>query len=585
MRDFQVKYEMLNNQGLWEEFTRQVIGTTTINLGNIAEVGSEDFGIDSLKKFVNLTIHNDKNMGLTSSPILDTNEFQAGRRIRIKVRTTKSTKYYNLSEKGLNTNYIFLQNIERMEQIKISSVYDGIQSLTPQEANLEVQNTTILNNGLYVYFSREVKDYEIINLLLIVTAEDLDSERVEIEGMNKDTYFIPNVNPDVIEIIGYYKYDYVQTGQGYFEALYFTSLYGVDYLYHAKTDDPENFPYWITEVSQVKEGEKVLGINIKTNKPIPDKERLVIALYYAGQEDIIIFDGKIKSYEGIGYHEVNIECQDFSYDLDVIAINEEYPEGQTFEQTIRSILNNNGFTDIEFLYDKENTATLTEKYKIENITIWEAIQNLALAKGWSLYFQYNREKNKQVLLFEDTVTASYITYQILKKDLIEEFTYSGDLKRVRNIVEVIYKDKNDGNKTKNIELKDQDSIERYRQNRITLGLDVTENIINTEERARKFAEQALNDLKDPTISYSMSMDLMPKLKLNDELWYYHENITDKPLYLRAYSIQHNIEVDDIGNMNCYTTIVGGGKVKYKLNKWLYNDTNIQEDKEIIIYRR
>lgn len=585
MRDFQVKYEMLNNQGLWKEFTRQVIGTTTINLGNIAEVGSEDFGIDSLKKFVNLTIHNDKNMGLTSSPILDTNEFQAGRRIRIKVRTTKSTKYYNLSEKGLNTNYIFLQNIERMEQIKISSVYDGIQSLTPQEANLEVQNTTILNNGLYVYFNREVKDYEIINLLLIVTAEDLDSERVEIEGMNKDTYFIPNVNPDVIEIIGYYKYDYVQTGQGYFEALYFTSLYGVDYLYHAKTDDPENFPYWITEVSQVKEGEKVLGINIKTNKPIPDKERLVIALYYAGQEDIIIFDGKIKSYEGIGYHEVNIECQDFSYDLDVIAINEEYPEGQTFEQTIRSILNNNGFTDIEFLYDKENTATLTEKYKIENITIWEAIQNLALAKGWSLYFQYNREKNKQVLLFEDTVTASYITYQILKKDLIEEFTYSGDLKRVRNMVEVIYKDKNDGNKTKSIELKDQDSIERYRQNRITLGLDVTENIINTEERARKFAEQALNDLKDPTISYSMSMDLMPKLKLNDELWYYHENITDKPLYLRAYSIQHNIEVDDIGNMNCYTTIVGGGKVKYKLNKWLYNDTNIQEDKEIIIYRR
>lgn len=585
MRDFQVKYEMLNNQGTWEEFSRQVIGTTTINLGNIAEVGSEDFGIDSLKKFANLTIHNDKNMGLTSSPILETNEFQAGRRIRIKVRTAKSTKHYNLSEKGLNTNYIFLQNIERMEQVKISSVYDGIQSLTPKEANLEITNTIVLNNGLYVYFNREVKDYEIVNLLLIVTAEDLDSDRVEIEGMNKDTYFIPNVNPDVIEIIGYYKYDYVRTGEGYFEALYFTELYGVDYLYYAKADDPENFPYWITEVSQVKEGDKVLGINIKTNKPIPNKERLVIGLYYADQEDIIIFDGKIKSYEGVGYHEVNIECQDFSYDLDVMAINEEYPEGQTFETTIRSILNNNGFTEIEFLYDAENTATLTEKYVIENITIWEAIQNLALAKGWSLYFQYNREKNKQVLLFEDTVSASYITYQILKKDLIEEFTYSGDLKRVRNIVEVIYKDKNDGNKTKTIELRDQDSIDRYRQNRITLGLDVTENVINTEERARKFAEQALADLKDPTVSYSMSMDLMPKLKLNDELWYFHENITDKPLYLRAYSIQHNIEVDDTGNMNCYTTITGGGKVKYKLNKWLYNDTNIQEDKEIIIYRR
>lgn len=585
MRDFQVKYEILNNQGAWEEFTRQVIGTTTINLGNIAEVGSEDFGIDSLKKFANLTIHNDKNIILTSSPILETNEFQIGRRVRIKTRTAKSTKYYNVSEKGLNTNYIFLQNIERMEQIKISSVHDGIQTLTPNEANLKISNTTVMNKGLYVYFNRTFKEYETVNLLIIVTAEDLDNDRVEIEGTNKDNYFIPNVNPDVIEIIGYYKYDYIRSGKGYFEGLYFSELYGVDYLYYAKADDPENFPYWITEVSQVKEGDKISGINIKLNKAIPEKHRLVIALYYADQEDIIIFDGKIKSYEGVGYHEVNIECQDLSYDLDVTAINEEYPEGQTFEQTIRSILNNNGFSDVEFLYDSKNTATLTEKYKIENITIWEAIQNLALAKGWSLYFQYNREKNKQVLLFEDSITASYITYQILRKDLIEEFTYSGNLQRVRNIVEVIYKDKNDGNKIKTIELRDQNSIDRYRQNRITLGLDVTEGVITTEERARKFAEQALEDLKDPTVLYSLSMDLMPKLKLNDELWYLHENITDRPLYLRAYSIQHNIEVDDTGNMNCYTTITGGGKVQYKLNKWLYNDTNIQEDKEIIIYRR
>lgn len=49
MRKFLVKYELLDNEGLWKDFTEQVVGTTTINLGNIAEVGSEDFGIDSLK--------------------------------------------------------------------------------------------------------------------------------------------------------------------------------------------------------------------------------------------------------------------------------------------------------------------------------------------------------------------------------------------------------------------------------------------------------------------------------------------------------------------------------------------------------
>lgn len=45
-----------------------------------------------------------------------------------------------------------------MEQIKISSVYDGIQSLSPTEADLEITNATILNNSLYVYFNREVKN-------------------------------------------------------------------------------------------------------------------------------------------------------------------------------------------------------------------------------------------------------------------------------------------------------------------------------------------------------------------------------------------------------------------------------------------
>lgn len=52
MRKFLVKYELLDNEGLWKDFTEQVVGTTTINLGNIAEVGSEDFGIDSLKSLL-----------------------------------------------------------------------------------------------------------------------------------------------------------------------------------------------------------------------------------------------------------------------------------------------------------------------------------------------------------------------------------------------------------------------------------------------------------------------------------------------------------------------------------------------------
>ena len=216
------------------------------------------------------------------------------------------------------------------------------------------------------------------------------------------------------------------------------------------------------------------------------------------------------------------------------------------------------------------------------MTIWDSIQKLALSKGWSLYFRYDRTKNKQVLIFEDTISASYVTYQLLRSDVIGEFTYTGDLTRVRNIVSVIYKDQNDSNKVKTIEIKDDDSILRYRENRLTLGLDVTEKIITTNDMAMRMATQALKDLKDPVVNYTIETTLMPKLKLNDELWYIHENLTERPLFLRAYSIEHAISVDDAGELQCTTTITGGGKIQYKLNEWLYNDSKIQEDKEIII---
>lgn len=68
------------------------------------------------------------------------------------------------------------------------------------------------------------------------------------------------------------------------------------------------------------------------------------------------------------------------HDLDVMAINKIYSKGTTFEDTIKQILIDNKREDIEFLYDPYNTATLTEDYSVEDTTIWDSIQKLALSK-------------------------------------------------------------------------------------------------------------------------------------------------------------------------------------------------------------
>lgn len=93
---------------------------------------------------------------------------------------------------------------------------------------------------------------------------------------------------------------------GYFSRKYFSDTYGVEYLYFAKEDDPDNFPYYIENITRERD-----GIKVRLNTELPVNERMVIGLFFNAAEDIIIFDGKIRRYEGRGYHNVSLECQDF----------------------------------------------------------------------------------------------------------------------------------------------------------------------------------------------------------------------------------------------------------------------------------
>ena len=578
LREYQLKYELVNNTGEWEEFTDLVIGTTEINIGEVEGIGSENLGIDSLKRYASFTVHNDSNLNKTVQPTLLANPFQISRRVRIKARTAKSTVPYIITEKGINEPYIFLRNIKNITEIDILSIYDEVETLTPQEAELILENTSQTSEGTYVYFNRVIKTYETINFSLVINSNELDIDRVELEGENKDTYFIPNIDPDTIEILGYYKYSWYPWAKGYFEMLYFSDAYGIEYLYFPKEDDPINFPY-IIKTATFENG----GVTVTFNEPIPEKQRIVLALTFNHKEDVVLFDGYMSSFQTTGYHEVTYDCQDLSWNLDVMAINKTYTKGMKFGEVIKQILIDNEQTQFDFIYDLLDTATLTEDYEVEEQTIWQSIQKVSIAKGWALHFRYDRSKNKQVLVFEDITNVSYVTYQLNRYDIVGEFDYRGDFTSVRNIVNVIYRSSETG-KDETEEVKDESSISLYRKNRLTLGKDVTDKIVTTKSLALNLANQALSDLKDPKLYYTIKTSLMPKLKLNDELWYLHPNVAETPLHLRAHSIVHTLSVDETGALECYTSILGSGKVTYKVNRWLGQDSNITGNKDIIIMK-
>lgn len=577
-REYQLKYEVFNDFGEWEDFTNLVTETTEVNIGEIEGIGSESLGIDSLKRYATFTVHNDINKEKTVQPTILWNPFQISRRVRIKVRTAKAIIPYIIDEKGNGEKFLFLKNIKNIDSIDILSVYNEVETLTPKEAGLTLENTSPNNNGTYIYFNRTIKNYETVSFSIVVNSNDLDIDRVEIEGENKDTYFVPSIDPDAVEILGYYKYSWYPWAKGYFEMLYFSDTYGIEYLYFPKEDDPINFPYSI-EKATFENG----GVTFKFNKNIPEKERLVIGLTFNHKEDVVLFDGYIGAFQASGYHKVTYECQDLSWDLDVMAINKKYAKGMKFWEVINQILIDNEKTNFDFIYNQLDTSTLTEDYEVEELTVWQAIQKVSIAKGWALHFRYDRSKNKQVLIFEDITNVSYVTYQLNRYDIIGEFDFRGDFASVRNIVNVIYKDSSTG-KDETLEIEDTNSINLYRKNRLTLGKDVTEGIVTTNQMALNLAKQALNDLKDPKVYYTIKASLMPKLKLNDELWYLHPNISETPLHLRAYSIVHSLSVDENGSLECYTSILGSGKITYKVNRWLGQDTNISDNKDIIIMK-
>ena len=576
MRKYLYEYEFLNNDGAWQKFTDQVINKTFVSLGNIDEIGSPEFGIDKLKKFMDFEIGNNSPKKQTASPLLLTNQYQIGRRVRLKVRTADSTGAIDVRSQGRNQSYLYVPNLIDVVKVSILGVDDSGGTYTADESDLKVNTFNQFDWGTMIYFNRVINDWETVHLMLTYTASDLDTDRVEVEGTGAATYFIPNIKPDVMKILGHYEYSWLP-GHYYFTDKYFSSTYGVSYRYVPREGNPD-YPFFITSYSVQSD-----GVTITLNTPLPVQYRLVIGLYYNEAEDHILFDGVITSFNGSQYNAVQYSAQDFSWYLETMAENKVYPKGVTIEQTIIDILADNNKSDLfEFLYDSSNTMTLTADYTVEDVTVWEAIQKLAIAKGWTLYFNYNREKMAQVLLLEDPQTKHYVTYQILRKDLVGDITYQGDLLRVRNIVDVIYKDSEDGNKEKTYTVEDLDSQNRYRPNRLTLGTDITDGAITTYAAAKSMGDQALLDLKDPLVMYTLGSTLLPKFKLNDELWYQHENIQEKALTMRAYSIEHTIEVDKNGSMVGTTRLLGNGKMQYKINEWIKKDAKVKDNWEIII---
>lgn len=86
----------------------------------------------------------------------------------------------------------------------------------------------------------------------------------------------------------------------------------------------------------------------------------------------------------------------FSYDLDVMAINKIYSKGTTFEDTIKQILIDNKREDIEVFvwslqYSYFNRRLFSWRYNYMGFNT-----KLALSKGWSLYFRYDRTKINSV---------------------------------------------------------------------------------------------------------------------------------------------------------------------------------------------
>lgn len=216
-------------------------------------------------------------------------------------------------------------------------------------------------------------------------------------------------------------------------------------------------------------------------------------------------------------------------------------EGVPVETVMQQILDDHaaGIT----LHVPSSPGQMITEYAPWEVSVMDALQRLAASIGWDLRYRWVEAESEFRLTFSEPDRAKTDPDYTFTPDLYLDIrTLDAAIADVRNVIEVVYADKESGT-VKRVQVKDDESIERYgrRFARFTEGPDST---IDSEEEALAFADAALQDLADPLATHSIENLFWWPAELGD-LYEYSPNGVhyNTPQRFAVVRIQHELRPD------------------------------------------
>ncbi|RJS14610.1 hypothetical protein DRW03_34600 [Corallococcus sp. H22C18031201] len=245
--------------------------------------------------------------------------------------------------------------------------------------------------------------------------------------------------------------------------------------------------------------------------------------------------------------------------------------GVHVEAVMQSILSDNA-TAVP-LFVPASPGWKIRRYAQKKASILDALRDLAQQIGWDVRYLWREASGDFALTFyEPSRTSPEIAWTLGPNDYRGVTKLALNRTEVRNRIEVVYSDSGDLDvtgqpKRKSVVVEDAASREAYGLRYMQIAEGASSNI-DREVEARRMAEAALSDLKEPLAEQEVELDFYLPVELGD-LYRFKVNgvhySDDQTLAVVGYRHAFSSDGDAV------TTLTTRGKPSYGVSMWLEMD--------------
>lgn len=283
---------------------------------------------------------------------------------------------------------------------------------------------------------------------------------------------------------------------------------------------------------------------------------------------ITLFEGYLGDNITTEPHRVTVRCRDKSKRLQDAYIDtpKTYTGPMAAETLIQAIIDDYVENPPQ-LYCPVASGITFDEMKVEYVSVWDAIQNVAKQMGWFLGYRWNgsgfvltfmeppRSKNTADFLFNWEDDIYHETLDISDAD-------------IRNVVTVVYRDTATGER-KTVTVSNSGSIEEYTKRAMQIE-EADTSLIDNYSKAYDFAQKCLWDLSELSATDKLDMPLLPELDLFSTFTVTNPLISSTTDFFAVQSVRHSLDFGDQGRFR--TEVIATGRVVGARKRWTDMET-------------